>query len=80
MKKVEITMSKKFYDYALKNINGIQNIKAQRVVSELLKNKDIKKPYNQGIKNTCIADLKYKGYNIKQCGMIISEHKIILGY
>ena len=43
MKKVEITMSKKFYDYALKNINGIQNIKAQRVVSELLKNKDIKK-------------------------------------
>lgn len=66
MKKYEIEMSNKFYEYVLEKMQEINKIPASKFISELLKNEDIKKPTNLTIKNCSISDLKYKGKNVKR--------------
>ena len=82
MRKQEIEMTNKFFEYALETIskNGTQNLKAQKVVSELLKHEGITKPSNLWISETSISDLKYKGANIKSCGIALYKHIITIGY
>lgn len=64
MKWVEIEMSKKFREYAVKNITT--KIEAVKVVKELLKNESIHRPKKIKINELSIGDLKYKTSKIKE--------------
>lgn len=74
--KIEILMSSNFRDYAIKNC--MEGIKANKIISELLKNNNISKP--KGLKTSLcsIADLKYKNKNIVGASMNIVGGKIFL--
>lgn len=76
MKKIEILMSNKFRDYAIKNCT--KTITAHKIITELLKNKNISKPKNLKVEFCSIADLKYKGKNIVGASMSIISGKIFL--
>lgn len=56
MKKIELKMSDNFYKYILKTIP--KQIDYKKIIAELLKNDNIKKPYNLKISECNIKDLK----------------------
>lgn len=74
--KIEILMSSNFRDYAIKNCT--KEIKANKIIKELLKNEEIRKPKDLNINFCSIADLKYKNKNIIGASMNIVEGKIFL--
>lgn len=63
--KKEFKTTEKFRDYCLKNCQ--KGIQAKKVISELLKNKEISKPKNLRIQDCAIEDLKIDTKNIKKC-------------
>ena len=74
MKKIELKMSDNFYKYILKTIP--KQIDYKKIIAELLKNDNIKKPYNLKISECNIKDLKYNNRYIKNCNMSICKHLI----
>lgn len=78
MKKIEIEMSQNFKNYAIENC--MKGIEAKKIISELLRNDNIKKPSNLKIKNASLSDLKVEGQNIKGASMNISKGLIYLEY
>lgn len=68
---IKVNMSNNFKDYAIANV--LNGIKAIDVIRELTKNKDIKRPKKLKLKETSIADLKYKNKNFKECSINIFE-------
>lgn len=74
--RVEFLMSEKFRDYAIKNCT--KEIKAHKIITELLKNKGISKPKDLKVEFCSIADLKYKGRKIVEASMSIISGKIFL--
>lgn len=79
MKKIEFNMSKKFQDYCIENALNIRGkLTAHKMVTELLKQEGISKPSNLKVRFCSIADLKYKGQEIKGASIEIAAGKIFL--
>ena len=64
MEEVKIEMSKEFRKLAMQNIFNLNDIPTVKIIQELTKNENIKRP-NKKLALTDICELKYKDSYIK---------------